>query len=169
MAIEKEKTKVDHGHDDDEDDVDEQLDNKFLTFQLDKEVYAVNILHVTEIIELLKVTPMPEADPCMKGVINLRGKVIPVMSIRLRFEMKEVDYTAKTCIVVVRVGEIEMGIIVDSVCEVLDIDDSNITEPPTLRENSDKRFVKGMGKDKENVIIILDLDKVILSKTEFAQ
>src|SRR3972149_6846013 len=102
-----------------EEDEDDIQENKFLTFLIGEEYYGVGIEYVIEIIRMIKITPMPEMFNFIKGVVNLRGKVIPVMDVRLRFGLKESEYDDRTCIIVVSIGELEIGLIVDTVSEVI--------------------------------------------------
>jgi len=133
---------------------------KYLTFSLASEEYGVEILKVREIIGIMDITAMPQMPAYVKGVINLRGKVIPVIDLRLKFGMEPAEYTDQTCIVVVDVGSL-VGVIVDTVQEVLDIQDSQIDPPPPLGASVDTSFVMGMGKIKDDVKILLDIDKVL--------
>ncbi len=133
---------------------------KYLTFSLASEEYGVEILKVREIIGIMDITAMPQMPPYVKGVINLRGKVIPVIDLRLKFGMEPAEYTDQTCIVVVDVGSL-VGVIVDTVQEVLDIQDNQIDPPPPLGASVDTSFVMGMGKIKDDVKILLDIDKVL--------
>jgi purine-binding chemotaxis protein CheW len=132
-------------------------DGKYLTFKLANEEYGVEILKVRGIMDITAVPKMPEA---MKGVINLRGKVVPVIDLRLKFGLEEAEYTEQTCIIVVDVGR-EVGIIVDTVSEVLDLPAKNIEAPPTMGADVDTTFIMGMGKVGEAVKILLDIDKVM--------
>ncbi len=136
------------------------LGGKYLTFSLAGEEYGVEILKVREIIKIMDITSIPQVPGDVKGVINLRGKVIPVIDLRLKFGMEQADYTDQTCIVVVDVGSL-VGIIVDTVQEVLDIAGDQIDPPPPLGAQVDTSFVLGMGKVKGDVKILLDIDKVL--------
>ncbi len=139
---------------------------KYLTFVLGQEVYGLEILKVQEIIKMMDVTSVPRMPAFVRGVINLRGKVIPVVDFRIKFEMKTMQDTEKTCIIVVQVrGEAEtvtvIGIIVDEVSEVLDISAGQIEPTPAFATGIDTGFILGMGKVGEKVIIMLDIDKVL--------
>ncbi len=136
------------------------LGGKYLTFSLAGEEYGLEILKVREIIGIMDITAMPQVPPEVKGVINLRGKVIPVIDLRLKFGMEPAGYTEQTCIVVVDVGAL-VGVIVDTVQEVLDIDERQIKPPPPLGASVDTSFILGMGKVKDDVKILLDIDKVL--------
>jgi purine-binding chemotaxis protein CheW len=136
---------------------------KYLTFSLAEEEYGLEILKVREIIGIMDITAVPQMPEHVKGVINLRGKVIPVIDLRLKFGLEPADYTEQTCVVVVDVGTLT-GIIVDTVQEVLDIDGQQIDPPPPLGASVDTSFVLGMGKVKDDVKILLDIDKVLVSE-----
>jgi purine-binding chemotaxis protein CheW len=136
---------------------------KYLTFSLDSEEYGLEILKVREIIGIMDITSIPQMPGYVKGVINLRGKVIPVIDLRLKFGLEAAEYTEQTCIVVVDVGSL-VGIIVDTVQEVLDIDASQIDPPPPLGASVDTTFIMGMGKVKDDVKILLDIDQVLRSE-----
>lgn len=133
---------------------------KYLTFSLANEEYGIEILKVREIIGIMDITAVPQMPRYLKGVINLRGKVIPVIDLRLKFDLPSAEYTDQTCIVVVDVGQL-IGVIVDTVQEVLDIDASQIDPPPPLGASVDTSFVLGMGKVKDDVKILLDVDQVL--------
>ena len=134
---------------------------KYLTFALDEEEYGLEILKVREIISMSEITSVPKTPEFVKGVINLRGKVIPVIDLRLKFTVEEIPYTDETCIIVVNVDGVEMGIIVDHVSEVLDIVAGDIEDPPAFGGNVDMDFILGMGKSDQRVTILLDIEKVL--------
>jgi purine-binding chemotaxis protein CheW len=140
-------------------------EGKYLTFSLGKEEYGIGILKVREINGMMPITSVPRTPGFIKGVINLRGKVIPVVDLRLKFEMGAVDYTERTCIIVVEMangtGTIQMGIVVDSVSEVLNIKRSEIEETPTFGANLSADYILGMAKIGDGVKILLDIDKVL--------
>lgn len=133
---------------------------KYLTFKLDSEEYGLEILRVREIIGLMKITAVPQAPHYVKGVINLRGKVIPVVDLRLKFGFPEIEPTDETCIIVVDIGR-EIGIVVDSVSEVLNIPEAQIDPPPPLGDGADTSFMLGMGKVGDAVKILLDIGRVL--------
>jgi purine-binding chemotaxis protein CheW len=133
---------------------------KYLTFKLADEEYGVEILRVREINGLMDITAVPRMPSYVKGVINLRGKVIPVVDLRLKFGLAEIGHTEQTCIIVVDVGQ-EVGIIVDTVSEVLDIPGGNIEPPPQIGGNVDTGFILGMGKVGDAVKILLAIEKVL--------
>lgn len=140
---------------------------KLLTFCLGKEEYGLDILVVREIIGLIDITPLPRMPEHVKGVINLRGKIIPVIELRARFGLPGVAYTEETCIIVVDVpgeGDAEtrqMGLIVDSVREVLDIPTGSIEPPPEFGCQVPMDFITGIGKVKDTVVMMLDTARVV--------
>ena len=142
------------------------MGGKYLTFTLGKEEYGVSILKVREIIGLMEITAVPHTPPYIKGVINLRGRVIPVLELRVKFGMERQDYNDRTCIIVVEVQSssetVQVGMLVDSVSEVLNIGEEEIEPPPSFGTTSvDTDSLLGMGKVKGQVKILLDVDKVI--------
>lgn len=142
-----------------EDDVDTQKD-KYLTFHIAEEEYGIAISYVTEIIGMQKFTEVPETPSYIKGVINLRGKVIPIMDIRLRFSMIEKDYDERTCVIVVNFENTAVGLVVDTVSEVVDIPASSIEASPNF--NTDQgHFVEGMGKIEEKIKMLLDIKSLL--------
>jgi purine-binding chemotaxis protein CheW len=145
---------------DDEEEEDTQ-ENKFLTFLLGKEEYGIEIRCVTEIIGILSITGVPDMPVFIRGVINLRGKVIPVMDVRLRFNLEERQYDERTCIVVINIDEQVVGLIVDRVLEVLDIPKSEVEPPPKASKPDNGRFVQGMGKVGDKGKILLDAQQLI--------
>ena len=138
---------------------------KYLTFHLAEEGYGVEILKVQEIIGLMTITRVPRAPGYVRGVINLRGKVIPVIDLRLKFDMPSREFTARTCIIVVQVElastKTTMGIIVDEVSEVVNVNAEQIETPPSFGIAVDTDFILGMGKIADRVLILLDIDKVL--------
>jgi len=138
----------------------QQVGGKFLTFFLDDEEYGFEILKVQEIIGMMSVTPVPQTPPFVQGVINLRGKVIPIIDLRLKFAMPAVPQTEETCIIVVRAQGVAMGIVVDKVSEVLDIatEDIDILSCGAA-VNTD--YILGIGKAASKVTVLLDIDKVL--------
>jgi purine-binding chemotaxis protein CheW len=144
------------------------LAGKYLTFRLADEEYGLEILKVREIIGMMAITGLPRTPPFVRGVINLRGKVIPVIDLRTKFGLEAAKDTAETCIIVVdvtaaAVGTVQIGILVDSVEEVLDIVGSDIEEPPKFGTNVDTAFILGMAKSKGAVKILLNIEKVLSS------
>lgn len=143
----------------------EDRDGKYLTFCLAGEEYGIGIRKVKEIIGMMTVTSIPQTPGYVRGVINLRGKVIPVIDLRLKFGMESIAYTERTCIVVVEIRggsrKIQMGIIVDSVSEVLNIRQGEIADTPTFGATMDTDYILGMAKMEGGVKILLDIDRVL--------
>ena len=146
-------------------------EGKYLTFTLASEEYGIGILKIREIIGMMPITTVPQTPDFVKGVINLRGKVIPVMDLRLRFRMEAIDYTERTCIIVVEIelsGRIvQIGIVVDAVSEVLNIKNEEIEDTPKFGTKLDTDYIFGMAKREGGVKILLDIDRV-LSQDEVA-
>ncbi len=136
---------------------------KFLTFQLKGEEYGLEILKVREIIGIMEITQVPDTPEYIKGVINLRGQVIPVIDLRRKFSLDAEDYSARTCIIVVDVGELMMGIVVDTVSEVVHIDEGDIEDTPDFGTRLNMDYILGMGKVNEKVKVLLDIAKVLTS------
>ncbi len=134
---------------------------RFLTFALGKEDYGIEIIYVTEIIGIQAITEVPELPAYLKGIINLRGKIIPVMDVRLRFKKEPIEYTDRTCIIVIDIKDISIGLIVDTVSEVISIEDANIVQPPNLKTGFQNRYVKGIGKVGDEVKLLLDCGKIL--------
>lgn len=134
---------------------------RFLTFTLEEEVYGIEIRYVTEIIGIQAITKVPEVPDYVKGIINLRGKIIPVIDVRLKFGKEPMEYDDRTCIVVIDISEVSVGLIVDNVDEVLTIDDENIASPPANKTGFENRYIKGIGKAGEKVQLLLDCEKLL--------
>ncbi len=134
---------------------------RFLTFSLGKESYGVEIQYVTEIIGIQPITEVPELPGYVKGIINLRGKIIPVMDVRLRFKKEPREYNDRTCIVVVDIRDVSIGLIVDSVSEVLAIPEQDIVEPPQMNKGLSNRYVRNIGKVGTDVKLLLDCEKLM--------
>jgi len=143
-------------------------DGKYLTFSLAGEEYGIGILKVREIIGMMPITPVPLAPEFLKGVINLRGKVIPVVDLRRKFGMEEAQVTERTCIIVVEINgsgsQIPMGIVVDAVSEVLNLKSSDIEQTPNLGGNLRAEYILGIGKMDGGIKILLDIDRVLNSQ-----
>ncbi len=142
--------------------------NQFLTYILDEEVYAFDIARVREVLDSGDITKVPKMPEFMRGVINLRGKVVPVVDLRLKFGMTETEQTVDTCIIIIDVtldGETSiLGAMADSVKEVLNLTVEQIEEAPKIGTRLNTEFIKGMGKKDNDFIIILDVDSVFTSE-----
>ncbi len=134
--------------------------NKFLTFSIDKEVYGIEIKFVTEIIGIQKITQVPEVPNYVRGIINLRGKIIPVIDVRLKFRKDAMEYNDRTCIIVIDIDQISVGLIVDNVAEVIVIPEENIVPPPGNRSGFQNKYIKGIGKVENDVKLLLDCEKL---------
>lgn len=147
----------------------EGREGKYLTFSLGGEEYAIGILKVKEIIGMMPITPVPQTPVFVKGVINLRGKVIPVIDLRLKFGMESMVYNERTCIIVVEAsglaaGRVMMGLVVDSVSEVVNIKEEDIEDTPTFGARLSTEYILGMAKAGESVKILLDIDRVLTTQ-----
>ncbi|MCD4828896.1 MAG: chemotaxis protein CheW [Candidatus Cloacimonetes bacterium] len=138
---------------------------KYLTFRLMDETYGIHVSAILQIIAIPQITPIPKTPAFVKGVINLRGKIIPVVDLRLRFVLEHTEYDERTSIIIIRTsageGEIFIGIIVDTVLEVLDIVSEQIEEKPSFGVKLDTDFILGMAKVKKTVVTLLDIENVL--------
>ena len=134
----------------------------YLTFSVGQEEYGVGISYVTEIINVQVITEVPELPPYIKGIINLRGKIIPVMDVRIRFNKEPKEYDDRTCIIVVDIGDSGIGLIVDRVCEVLQIADEEVVPPASSdKDERDNRYISGIAKTGESVKLLLDIERLV--------
>ncbi len=138
----------------------DSMSGMFLTFELGNEGYGLEIRHVIEIIGVQKVTCVPDMPEHVIGVLNLRGKVIPIIDVRIRFNLKGKEYDDRTCIIVVDVEGASVGLVVDKVNEVVDIPEKSI-EPPPLCSKTTNQFIQGLGKIEEQVKILLDIERLL--------
>ncbi len=138
---------------------------KYLTFMLADETYGIGILKVKEIIGMMAITSVPRTPDFVKGVINLRGKVIPVIDLRLKFSLDSISYSERTCIIVVEIdgesGTVLIGIVVDSVSEVVNIIQEEIEDTPAFGSKLETDYILGMAKMEGGVKILLDIDRVL--------
>ncbi len=156
MAYDKKNQEFDEKFDEDYED---NINDKYLSFRLGEEFYGIGIKYISEIIELQKISEVPDAPEYVKGVINLRGKIIPVIDLRLKFRMPEREYDDRTCIILVRLEAGDTGLIVDTVEEVLDISEKNIDF--TESSGTNNANIKGIGKKEKGVIIIINAEHLI--------
>lgn len=140
---------------------------RFLTFMLGQETFGIEIKYVTEIIGIQAITEIPELPGYIKGIINLRGKIIPVMDVRLRFKKEPIEYNDRTCVIVIDIKDLSVGLIVDSVAEVITIPDQDIVEPPQMNKGFNNRYIKNIGKVGNDVKLLLDCEK-LLTEAELA-
>jgi len=134
---------------------------KFLTFFLGNEEYAIEILKVQEIIGLMPITPVPKMPTYIRGVLNLRGKIVPVMNLRTRFGLEEIEDTDETCIIVIQQDKYLMGVLVDKVSEVVDIESEDIEDVPSVGTAEQSEYLAGIGKAKDSVKMIIEVHKVL--------
>lgn len=142
---------------------DDAQKGKFMTFQTGKEYFGISISYVNEIIAMQPITAIPEVENYIKGLINLRGKIIPVVDVRVRFKMDPIEYTDRTCIIVIDVKSTVIGLIVEKIAEVDTILDDDIVPPPSLgrRENEHSKYVYGLARTGNSVKLLLDPEKLI--------
>ena len=136
------------------------LKGKYLIFSMGNELYGMEIRHITEIIGIQPITEVPEMPDYVKGVTNLRGKIIPVMDARIRFKKAVREYDGRTCIIVLDTNDLSIGLIVDSVAEVLTMQDEDIAPPPDINKGGHK-YIKGIGKAGGSVKLLLDCQKLL--------
>jgi purine-binding chemotaxis protein CheW len=134
---------------------------RYLTFSLDRESYGIEIKYVTEIIGIQTITKIPEVPEYVKGIINLRGKIIPVMDVRLRFMKEPKEYNDRTCIIVIDILDLSIGLIVDNISEVLTIPDQDIINPPHRNTGFSNRYIKQIGKVGNDVKLLLDCEMLL--------
>ncbi len=169
MLDNEELSSVDESFYDDED----TLTDRYLTFNIGKQVYAIEIRNITEIIGIQNVTKVPNIKPFIKGIINLRGIIVPIVDVRKRFNLPAVEYDEKTCIIVVNFNNVEIGLIVDEVAEVINIPAEELSPPPETSKGSESKFIEAMAKINKQIIILLNLERVLHDEqkinSEFAE
>ncbi len=138
-----------------------KTDGKYLTFWTDGQLYGIPIASVQQIVQFQEITKIPESLHYIMGIINLRGLIIPVVDMRVRFGKGENEYTERTCIIVTNIRDLTIGFIVEGVDEVTDIDEEDISEPPSVSQSGDNGFLAGIGKKNRRVTLLLDLNKLI--------
>lgn len=139
--------------------------SRYLTFAVGDEDYGVNICYVKEIINVQTITEVPELPPYIKGIINLRGKIIPVMDVRIRFNKEPRDYNDRTCIIVVDIGDLGIGLIVDVVREVMYIEEAQIVPPAESRAAGGNRYISGIAKTGGAIKLLLDIERLVADET----
>ncbi len=135
--------------------------NEYVIFKIEREYYGINIHHVENIEKIIPITRIPYTKPHVQGVVNLRGNIIPIVHIRKRFSLPEKEFTDESRIIITNVGEIKIGIIVDSSSEVLQMDISDIEEAPVIRGTNGQDFIRQVGKHDGRIIMLIDLPKVL--------
>jgi purine-binding chemotaxis protein CheW len=146
----------------------DDISGRFLTFFIEHEIFGIELRNVLEIVGIQPITEVPEMPDYFKGIINLRGKIIPVMDIRLRFKKPEKAYTDRTCVIIVCFAGISIGLIVDSVSEVLTIPDEDIAEKPEINSKGSRGYIKNIGKIGDEVALLLDCDMLLNEEELFA-
>jgi len=150
---------------DDEEMEPKDLEGKYLTFNLMDEFYGVSVFWILQIIAIPEITKIPKTPVFVRGVINLRGKIIPVIDLRIKFMLPEKEYDERTSIIVIKIktehNEINIGIIVDKVLEVLDIKDADIEKTPSFGANIEMQFIQGMAKVKQRVVSLLHIERIL--------
>lgn len=141
--------------------VEDTQKNRFLTFSLDDGSYGIDIKYVIEIIGIQSITEIPELPDYVRGIINLRGKIIPVMDVRLRFKKEPKEYNDRTCVIVVDINDVSIGLIVDRVSEVITIPEEDMVEPPQMNKGFNNRYIKKIGKVGNDVKLLLDCEKLL--------
>lgn len=144
-----------------EDESEDTQQGRYMTFGCDKDTYGIAITYVNEIVGIQQIAELPDVPDYIKGLINLRGKIIPILDVRLRFKKPPIEYTDRTCVIVINVEEDTVGLIVDSIADVVTIPEEDILEPPSVTANSPSRFVFGIGKVGDKVKLLLDPAKLI--------
>lgn len=139
---------------------------RYLTFAVGDEVFGIEIRYVTEIIGIQPITKLPEAPEHIKGVINLRGRIIPVVDVRLKFKKDPIEYNDRTCVIVVEANSLVAGLIVDNVAEVISIADEDVVPPPEYSASVNNSYIKGIGKSDGKVKLLLDCEKLFRADEE---
>lgn len=151
-------------------DTNQETINSYLTFKLGNETFATNVRKVSNILELVKITEVPDSPPYLKGVINLRGSVLPVIDTRIKLDLTPTEFTKNTCILVLNIKDkeenIPVGGLVDAVSEVVQVDDNQISSPPGIGDKYKSDYITNMIKINDNFVMLLDMDKVFGIETE---
>lgn len=141
----------------------DDLFGKYLTFFIGEKIYGVELLHVLEIISIISITTVPRTPNYVKGIINLRGRIVPVIDVRLKFGLEEKPYDERTCIIVLNVDEMFVGLIVDEVSEVLALGDEELSKLPEVNVTNENQYIRTIAKVNDNLIMNLDCDKFLQS------
>ncbi|MEG0894607.1 MAG: chemotaxis protein CheW [Oscillospiraceae bacterium] len=152
MSLEIENVNINISEDD--------TDGKYLTFLIDNQLFGMSISQIQQIVGIQEITPIPEQPQYIKGIINLRGEIIPVMDMRLRIGKNEITYTERTCIIITSINGISMGVIVDEVDSVNDISDEQISHPPKVSDTGAK-YITGIAKILNSVVLLVDLQMIL--------
>lgn len=147
---------------------DDTLKGKYLTFSVDKETFGIEIRHVREIIGIQEITEMPEMPEYMKGIINLRGSIIPIVDVRLRFKKQPKEYDDRTCVIVTDINGVSIGFIVDRVSDVMTFPESDLSDRPNVRFGDSQGLISKIAKVNEQVILLLDCN-MLLNGDEYVE
>lgn len=146
----------------DEEELEDIRLGKYMTFQVGPDVFGIELKYVNEIIQMQQVTPLPEVEHFIRGLINLRGKIIPVIDVADRFGKEPFEYNDRTCVIVIEVRNVEVGLIIENIAEVVAIEEEDILPPPTVGHNSmQNKFIRGIGKVGDSVKLLLDPIKLL--------
>ncbi len=147
----------------------DDLQGKFLTFHIEDTIYGIELLHVIEIISIQNATRIPNVPTYIKGIINLRGKIVPVIDVRLKFKQSERAYDEKTCIIVVVIEDMQVGLIVDRVSEVVTVDQAELANPPELGTTSNEKYLQSIATVGEKVVLNIDCHKFFHSDLNYTK
>lgn len=147
----------------------DDLQGKFLTFHIEDTIYGIELLHVIEIISIQNATRIPNVPAYIKGIINLRGKIVPVIDVRLKFKQSERAYDEKTCIIVVVIEDMQVGLIVDRVSEVATVDQAELANPPELGTTSNEKYLQSIATVGEKVVLNIDCHKFFHSDLNYTK
>lgn len=137
------------------------LKDRYLTFSIGNEGYGIELKYVTEIVGIQTITEIPELPEYVKGIMNLRGKIIPVIDVRLRFRKEPKEYNDRTCIIVIDIKGISVGLIVDAVSEVITIPEQDTVDPPQINKGASNKYIKKIGKADNDVKLLIDCEKLL--------
>jgi purine-binding chemotaxis protein CheW len=146
---------------------DDDISMKYLTFRIGDQFFGISIENVISIVQVEAATPLPELPYYAKGIINLRGRVVPLIDVNLRFGRPEPEYNDRTCIIIIDIGGVHVGFIVEAVEEVKDVEESQISSPPRFTGGMENRYVTGVYKAKDRMILLLD-SRLLFSDEEFS-
>ena len=146
--------------------VDVEDSTNLVTFRLGSGEYAIDIMQAKEIIKMEKITLIPNAPDFVEGVINLRGNIIPIIDLKKRFNLEETEGDKNTGIIIVKIEDVDMGIIIDSISKVVSISNSDIQPPPPMLSGIGQKYIKGVGKLEDKLLVVLDLEKLFTTEEE---
>lgn len=144
----------------------DDLSGRYLTFYIGNAVYGIELLHVIEIISIQSITTVPHVPHYIKGIVNLRGKIVPVIDVRLKFNLEEKEYDDKTCIIVVVIDDMHVGLIVDSVSEVATVENDQLATPPEFSDGNTNKYLNSVSNINGRLILNIDIEKFFQSELE---